>query len=79
MEVGGKNAHFSGIILGLECLYVGRAFTGTALNKHPCIEEVGKKRAHFFTVARLIVASRLPQFLETNPDPKPFVKHTENV
>ena len=32
VEVGGKNAHFSSIILGLACLHVGRAFTGTALN-----------------------------------------------
>ena len=63
MEVGGKNTHFSSILLGLAYLRVGRAFTGTALNKHPCIEEVGKKRAHFFTVARLILASRLPWVL----------------
>ena len=55
-----KNAHFSSILLGLAYLRVGQAFTGTALNKHPCIEEVGNKKAHFFTVARLIVASRLP-------------------
>ena len=31
VEVGGKNAHFSSIILGLACLHVGQAFTDTAL------------------------------------------------
>ena len=42
VEVGGKNAHFYSIILGLACLHVGQAFTGTALfpqatSRGPCV------------------------------------------